>query len=271
MTAGGLRYYGGKHPYRGLCKWIVDQLPWDQRSTYIEPFAGMLGVLLARDPVNSELVNDANGRIVNWWCVVRDHPEEFGQMLELTHQRSRDSMMRSRAELDHEDPIRRAVAFTVVIQIGLIHTDGEIRWRKNIWPVKGHADVWGLPEVRALHERTRYLQIENCDAVNLLQRVADQDHVVAYVDPPYRTAYHSCYGHVPDWDALTGALRAQKGQVAISGYRDEWDHLGWRVEEFQTHTTAYNATNHETIPSDRIERLWMNYDPPQPNLFDGYR
>ena len=44
----------------------------------------MAGVLLARAPVKTEILNDLNGRVVNWWRAVRDKPEEFGRLLEFT-------------------------------------------------------------------------------------------------------------------------------------------------------------------------------------------
>ena len=41
--------YGGKRGY-GIAEWIASHLPWDSDSCYIEPFAGMAGVLFARQP-----------------------------------------------------------------------------------------------------------------------------------------------------------------------------------------------------------------------------
>ncbi len=78
-----LSYYGGKRGY-GKAQWIASFLPHTPDSCYIEPFAGMAGVLLARAPVKTEILNDLNGRVVNWWRAVRDKPEEFGRLLEFT-------------------------------------------------------------------------------------------------------------------------------------------------------------------------------------------
>ena len=66
-----LSYYGGKRGY-GKAKWIASFLPQTPDSCYIEPFAGMAGALLARQPIKREVVNDLNRRIVNWWQAVRD-------------------------------------------------------------------------------------------------------------------------------------------------------------------------------------------------------
>ena len=84
-----LPWYGGKRGY-GKAEWIASFLPHTPDSCYVEPFAGMAAVLLARPPVDIEILNDANGRIVNWWRIVRDEPEEFGRLI--------DFMLFSRAE-----------------------------------------------------------------------------------------------------------------------------------------------------------------------------
>ena len=272
MTPGGLRYYGGKHPSRGLCKWIVSMIPWSKQSLYAEPFCGMAGVLCGRAPVNCELINDRNDRLINWWQVVRDHPHDFGTLLEMSHQASRSECERARAELDCEDPIQRAVNYTIVVQSTMHHTDRGSRFSRDFIFRNKAVRVWGMRDVLALHERTRRVQIENCDAVDLMNRIKDENKAVLYVDPPYRTAEIGAYRFKPDWDALTEALLKQQGSVAVSGYNDEWDHLGWRCEEFQTFTTANNIMGDEKPDPTRTEKLWCNYPPiiQQDNLFGGF-
>jgi DNA adenine methylase len=44
-------------------------------TTYCEPFAGSLAVLLKRPVVNHEVVNDADGWLVNFWRAVKADPE----------------------------------------------------------------------------------------------------------------------------------------------------------------------------------------------------
>ena len=69
-----MQWWGGKAATRpgGSNRWIRSRLP--VRSAYVEPFAGMLGVLLARPRVSVEVVNDLDGRVVNWWTQVRGPP-----------------------------------------------------------------------------------------------------------------------------------------------------------------------------------------------------
>ena len=78
-----MRYYGGKG--RGKADWILKHLPPPQkRQVYIEPFGGMAGVMMRRDKVRTEVYNDIDGNVVNWWLAIRDQPDEFGWLVENT-------------------------------------------------------------------------------------------------------------------------------------------------------------------------------------------
>jgi DNA adenine methylase len=81
MVTGPLKTHGGKHY---LASRIVALMP--RHLHYVEPYAGGLSVLLARDPEDprlwagcgsglrgvSEVANDLDGRLVNFWRVLRD-------------------------------------------------------------------------------------------------------------------------------------------------------------------------------------------------------
>ena len=41
-----------------------------------------MSVLLHRQPVRTEIYNDLDGNVVNWWWAVRNHRQEFGEMVE---------------------------------------------------------------------------------------------------------------------------------------------------------------------------------------------
>ena len=75
--------YGGKRGYE-IAERIASYLPRNSDSCYVEPAAGMAGVLFARQPVKPEVLNVLNRRVINRWRVVRDQPEEFGWLVEMT-------------------------------------------------------------------------------------------------------------------------------------------------------------------------------------------
>ena len=58
------------------------------------------------------------------------------------------------------------------------------------------------------------------------------EYAVIYCDPPYPSANTTPYryGEV-DPAVYIPVLQAQKGAVAVSGYREEWSGLGWQCFE----------------------------------------
>ena len=265
-----LPYYGGKSPLaRGSGPWVNSLLPTEHQVTYIEPFFGMGGVLMGRPPSHVELVNDLNDRIVNWWFVIRDDWEEFMEVYDKTPY-ARGMYEWAYDNLDNRalDDVRRAVALTVVLEQGMIHGDSTNR---KAWGVSYNPTVGSLPrrnreKIRALSDRMRKVQIECKDAIEVIGKAAHLEDTIIYCDPPYRTAGTQAYrlGDGVDTDALTDVLRACKGKVAISGYNDEWEHLGWRSERFETIRVTMHAGGNRTTP--RVEYLWMNYEPAQARM-----
>ena len=256
-TTTALPYYGGKSVHG---PWIAGQLPIT--DLYIEPYAGMLGVLLRRPPVKIELVNDLNGDIANWWWAVRDDHQALARMVCLTP-RSRDHFDEAKEALAKgiEDPLKRAWATHVLLsQCVNAQTEGQ-NWGRSVSPSVGNPfRLWLADDFAALARRMAKVQIDCVDAVELLRRVAEYEEAVVYCDPPYHTATCAYAHNDVDVKALTDALLAQKGAAAVSGYGEEWAHLGWRVAEKKT--VAWSGTKH----GERVERLWMNYPPLQADL-----
>src|SRR5215469_14750917 len=87
-----LKWHGGKHY---LARRIVALMP--PHLHYVEPYFGGGSVLLARQPQEpslwmgehegvSEVVNDLNGRLVNFWRVLQDEEKftRFRRIVEAT-------------------------------------------------------------------------------------------------------------------------------------------------------------------------------------------
>ena len=239
--------------------WIASLLPQDTDVTYCEPFAGMLGVLLQRPQAAMEIVNDLDGRVVNWWRVVRDQPGALSRLIALTPN-SRDEYARARASIaEGGEGIHAALDFTICIMQGMASSPGNTGWRQHYQPRGSLAWRRGLDDrIAALAERMRDVAIDNRPAEELIERMASVDEAVIYVDPPYPTAAQGLYGvDTLDHARLSEGLKALTGRAAISGYGDEWDHLGWQRHERSTLrvTPGRNA-------DARVEVLWTNYEPP---------
>lgn len=72
-------YFGGKTT---LASKIAALLP--PHKHYVEPFAGSLAVLLAKDRAPHETVNDIDGNLMTFWKVLRDRPRELAEVCALT-------------------------------------------------------------------------------------------------------------------------------------------------------------------------------------------
>lgn len=268
-----LNWVGGKS-VKGTQRtgpWVASLLPDDTKVTYVEPFAGMLGVLLQRSKANGEIVNDINDRVVNWWRCLRDYPDELLRLVSLTPW-SRAGFVDAVANLDNRglSPVVRAAHFTTVVRQSIRSTDRSDSSSWRLYITLNNSGCANMRDVRnvvtrlsVIADRIRNVQIENMDAVSLLDRVADYAHVVAYCDPPYPTADQTLYEKSVDFGDLSDVLKVQKGRIAVSGYGSEWDHLGWVR---RCHDTWRHSPGCSSI-SDRTEVLWMNYEPDESRLF----
>ena len=265
---GALPYYGGKHPRR-LGRWIAPHLP--AARVYVEPFAGMLGVLLSRPPADIEMASDANGRVVNWWRQIRDAPREFGHLVEYTP-RHRDVFEQAWDQVD--DPalsdLERALAFHVIIEQGFTHGDNSLH---KGWSVNKRSEKcmgrFDCEDVQRLHRRIRLVMFETRDAFAILERWRDVEDCLIYCDPPYgdgvRTDAYAVFD-APCRERFCEALLAHAGYVAVSGLGSEWDALGWRKITRTIDVAASNVGPQAQRNRNR-EALWMNYAAPQMALF----
>ena len=255
-----LHYYGGKSPGNRTGPWIARLLP--QGKVYCEPFCGMAGVLLCRKPAEQEILNDADDHLINWWQVVKDEPKELGRLVDLTP-RSRTIYEESAAallagELDG-DPLQRALAYHVTIQQGMMQGLGKRGWGAVYYPRCGRQKRRFLSnDIARLSRRVANVTFTSFDAVDAVPW--EREGLVLYLDPPYRSADTDPYRQdLPDYDEggkLTEAVRECNGFVAISGYNDDWDHLGWRRHVCNTIKTAGRLSTAQTTV--RTEILWTN-------------
>ena len=272
MGAKGLPYYGGKSPGSGRCKWIVGLLGYEKARTYIEPFGGMLGVLCARPRAKVEIVNDLDGNLVNWWLCIRKSTDEMVRRIMSTPW-SREVFWGAAKLLDGGGgtAVDRAVAFHVIVEQGLRHCSaipdrGEwgIRYRTT-----GTFSRWRPEHFQALAERLYYVQVEHRPADEILERASGEAMTTVYCDPPYPTTDRRPYAHEElDKDRFLELFRVQKGHVAISGYGDEWDVLGFYRYEYETTHSGVGEHVRKGARA-RTEVLWTNFEPRQPDLFGG--
>jgi DNA adenine methylase len=274
-----LKWYGGKHY---LAKRIVALMP--RHLQYVEPFAGGLAVLLARDPNDpklwlandaahrgvSEIANDLNGRLTHFWRVLQ-RPETFEPFYRIVQAMpfGEPEWQDAAGRLDHPDPVERAVAFFVRCRQSLAGRMGTFTGITRTRTRGGHnaeANAWwnaidGLPAVR---ERLKWVVILNDPALDVI-RGHDEPTTLHYCDPPYlpsTRAAKEVYGAYEmsedDHRELLDVLLSVKGKVILSGYPSElYDTTlaGWTRHTFDiaNHAAGGKAKGRET------EVVWCNF------------
>jgi DNA adenine methylase len=231
-----LKWHGGKHY---LARRIVALMP--PHLHYVEPYFGGGAVLLARDPEDpslwlaphlgvSEVVNDINRRLINFWRVLRDaaHFERFRRAVEaIPLARTEWEAAHTHAH-DGKDPVADAVAFFVDCRqsrSGLMKGFTPMTRNRTRRGMNGNVSEWlsaveGLP---AVHKRLMRVFIENIPALELIRR-EDAPGTLFYCDPPYLHETRSAtdaYAHEmteKDHQELLDVLRQCKGKVVLSGY-----------------------------------------------------
>ena len=261
MTA--MIYLGGKARPE-IYKWINALLPPAGKGLYMEPFAGMLGILINRPKSEVELVNDLNGHIFCFWAAIRDHREEFKELCAVTPwcRRTYDTAYADlQAGRFGGDIVKTGWAVYVCLWQGLLHALGQKGWARMFCHGR-RGKVWGIdcvPHIETLYERIARVQLESIDAVELLKWTYKKRDSVIYCDPPYGGDAYNGYQTPPlDREAVTEALLKQSGRVAISGYNDDWDHLGWQ-KHYKRTTFSKVGVAASDQSSERIECLWTNY------------
>lgn len=261
-------YYGGKI---GMAPLITRLLP--AHRVYIEPFFGSGAVLFEKRPAPNEVVNDRDGAIVTFFRVLRDRPDDLARVCALTPY-ARDEFDAADVDEPGLDDLEVARRFWSRVNQSFSKTAGRnTGWsvttaRNQSSPVSTQSRI---DRFHACAQRLARVSIENCDAVDLIARLAKNDAVV-YCDPPYpaptrsnRTTtgagdYRVDMFHEDEHRRLAEVLHATPAAVVLSGYPcDLYDlelYPEWHTTDVQVHVHSSNSTTTER--GERTERLWSN-------------
>jgi len=264
-----LKWHGGK---QYLAKRIIEHFPYRESYThYVEPFFGGGAVLFEHDPEGkSEVVNDRNRHLTNFWQVLRDEAcwHRFCRMVETTPF-SQQEWIEPR-DLKQLDEVEQAWVFFVRYRQsrqGLGKDFATLSRNRTRRGMNEQASSWlsaveGLP---AAHERLRRVVILNDFACTVI-RQQDGPNTLFYCDPPYLhttrtvTDAYECEMSEAEHVGLLGVLAAIKGRFLLSGYPSEiYDKVaakcGWRRVDF----AIDNKSSGAKVKEIKTECLWMNY------------
>jgi DNA adenine methylase len=179
--------HGGKHY---LAPKIIELMP--KHLCYVEPFFGGGAVLLAKNPEGvSEVVNDINGRLTNFWRVLQND-EAFALLqrrLEAVPFSEWEWKQANRKLLLDDIDVAHAAAFFVDCRqsmAGRMRDFAAVTRNRTRRGMNEQVSAWltaveGLP---AVHERLKRVLILNRDALDVI-RGQDGPNTCMYLDPPY--------------------------------------------------------------------------------------
>ena len=270
-----LKWHGGKHY---LAKQIVDLMP--SHTHYVEPYAGGLSVLFAKPSYlvdgHSEVVNDLNGGLTNFWRVLASEElfqklvrrlecTPFSESLWMTakeagqHTNSQDEMVDSAVQFFTRYRQSRQGLGKDFATLSRNRTRRGMNEQVSSWL----SAVEGLPEA---HERLKRVVVLNSDALDVI-RQQDGPNTFFYLDPPYlhetRTAIdaYEFEMSIEEHSSLLEVLQSISGKFLLSGYRSElYDSYSsvnaWSRVDIEIDNKASSSKKKAT----KTECLWMNYE-----------
>ncbi|MDR2019814.1 MAG: DNA adenine methylase, partial [Treponema sp.] len=205
-----LSYYGGKQQ---LAARILGMIP--EHQIYCEPFCGGAAIFFAKKPSSVEIINDANGEVINFYEVLkRDFPALEREIEISLH--SRTQHRHARVIYDNPDMfdrVKRAWAVWMLSNVSYgCKLDGSFGYDRNGTTSKKMANKrLGFNADYAI--RLQQVQIECCDALRIIQS-RDTPRTFFYLDPPYPGTDQGHYdGYTQmDFDALLGLLKTIQGK-----------------------------------------------------------
>jgi DNA adenine methylase len=269
-TLRALNYFGGKS--RQL-DFILPLFP--EHKNYVEPFCGSAVVFLNKKPSPIETISDLDGRLINFFQVLRDHPQQLVDKLSLTLY-SRGEFMKCR---EHSgDPIEDARRYFVTSQQSFGGQSDGFR-RINSWRVQMSETRRGismdvskwLSKIDGLIDtvdRFKMAHIENRPWGYIIPKFDYRD-TFYFCDPPYvhatRTGKND-YKHEmknEDHERLAEILNSTKGKVMICGYENDLYKSLFPAPKWKKYIGPDTFSNLGKSKSyEKRELVWINYDPP---------
>ncbi len=270
-----VKTHGGK---ARLASRIIELIP--PHIHYVEPYAGGLSVLLSKSSENvSEVVNDLDGRLTNFWQVLQDQTAYRQFMRRVSAipfsaaewHRAVAADDRFSGQFNAKPDVRAAAAFFVRCRQSLAGRQQQFapltraRLRRGM---NEQAAAWlsAISRLPAVHARLQRVVVLCAPAVSVICQQDSQD-TLFYCDPPYVHSTRSTtveYGDREmtdaDHDAMLVALSGIRGKFLLSGYANaKYDAqaavCGWRRHDFQMANNAAGGKRKRLM----TECVWTNY------------
>ena len=270
-----IKWHGGKHY---LAAKIIALMP--AHVHYVEPFAGGLSVLLAKEPEGvSEVANDQNEDLSNFWHILQN-PLTFPAFCEamqktpFSESEWEDACTALSEHGKGMGELSWATSFFVACRqslAGRMDAFAPLSRTRTRRGMNEQASAWlnaveGLP---AVHARLKRVVILNRPAVDVI-RQQDGPGTLFYCDPPYlheARATTGEYAHemtTAAHEELLLELGGIQGKFLLSGYRsglyDATANVArWRRVDFDLPNNSAGGKEKRRM----TECVWMNFDQPE--------
>jgi DNA adenine methylase len=253
-----ITYYGGK---QNMVKHLLELVP--AHSIYCEPFFGGGALFFAKEPSETEVINDINSEVINFFKVIKTHFSELQKEIQASLH-SRELYKQAMVIYKHPElftNVKRAWAFWVLTNQGFASIIGSWGFGKDNSKEKALAHKRD-DFTKVYENRLRMVQIEHNDAIKVIDR-CDSKETFIYCDPPYidsNMGHYKGYSEV-EYKQLLDKLTKVKGKFLLSSYPSKI--LASYIKKFKWKTKSINKHVSVTKHTDKkkTEMLVMNYDP----------
>ena len=226
-----------------LASWVVERFPQGyQNMTYLEPFLGGGGVLLAKEPSVEEVASDIDPGLMSVWRAVRDEPKLL--VSKLRRVKYKESCFLRQKEKVHSDYINEAAGEFVLRQMSKSGMKTAFVPRKE---PDGKSHCWQciFDRIPEAHERISRTYLLNKDALDLIKAFSHENSLI-YCDPP------SLRDKDPEMDVnkhieLGEMLKNFKGKVVITAVNSA------------IYKRIYEGWTRKSVPGKTKESAWMNF------------
>lgn len=270
-----LKWHGGKHY---LASQLVKMQPSDGVLHRVEVYGGSLAWTLAQERIEgvSEVVNDINGDLMNFWRVLQndDDFEQLARIVECVPFSEVEWKAASRRLATYDTKgatsVHHAADFFVSCRqsrAGAFKDFATLSRNRTRRGMNEQASAWlscieRLPEVHARLKRIAILDRHALDVI----RTQDGPGTLFYLDPPYLHETRATVGQyryemtADEHCELLAALCRIKGRFMLSGYRSELydrhaNSFGWLRKDFDLPNNAAGGESKRRM----IECVWTNY------------
>jgi DNA adenine methylase len=256
-----ISYYGGKQQ---MVKHILPNIP--EHRIYTEAFFGGGSVFWAKEPAESEIINDKNNLIINFYEQIKTNFSDLKEKVESTlFSRASYKVAMVIWQMPHLfDPLQQAWAVYVGCNQGFASQIGSWGFDKYGKSLK----AFNNKKMRfnpGLVERLQNATIESNPACKVIATY-DAPDAFHYCDPPYvNTAQAHYKGYdTADYLHLLDTLSKIKGKFLLSSFPNKLlteftKKNSWHTLEIKKAASAAKATAGKARGTTKTEVLTANY------------